>query len=750
MTIYVGAIARLRTAFLPILVLCLMVFAAGAEAQSGGTLSGRVTSANGAPVAGATVAIVDSLGRRRLTTTDEAGRYRIAGLSAGNYFIEVTTTLDEGAIVFTALQAGAARDVPIRLTPAGVRPRTRIVVSGTPTPRASTDFIQPVEVIERREIDRRRADTLGEVLNNLPNVGSTSFGAGASRPIIRGLQGPRVRILNSGIDTFDVSTTSDDHPVAIDPIIAERIELIRGPATLMYGNNAIGGVINVLSGRIIRTRPDRPISGSFEGGYATGSQQPEGRGKLQFGKGPIWIHLDGFLRDANAYRIPGEPGKQANSHVQSRGGAAGVSFVGEDGYIGFVFSAFRRQFGVPSPEKAESGVTLDVDQVRFDIEGAYRADFWIFKGIKGRWGYIDYEHDEGTPKEVKLTFRNEGYEGRIELPHRKIGPFEGAIGFQIQHSRFQATGEEESFVQPTRTTSYGFFIFEEMKQGSFTHQFGFRVEPVRVRPTLEGFSTRNFVPLSGAVGSVWRFRPGYSAGLNVSVTQRAPSAQELFSDGPHESDETFQIGDSRLDKETAIGAEFSLRKTSGRATGYVNFFANYILDYIYLRIRPGETVTVEGEELDLGRWVQDNALFWGIETKADYALWRQGRHTVGVDGLLGVTIATIPDKNEFVPRIPPLKIGGGVYYKHPNWNARVELIHNFDQARSAPGEFETGGYTLLNASAGYTVKTHYGALDLLVSGTNLLNRRARNASSFLKDSVLLPGRSVRFLVRTRF
>jgi iron complex outermembrane receptor protein len=720
-------------------------------AQPGG-LTGTVVTADGRPAGGVAVTAVDAIDFRRSVRTDADGRFVILGLPAGSYLIEAQSGLNERATVYTKLDAGAAERLVVRLSPAGVTPSAQIVITGTPVARRQGDLVQPVDVLSGSQLDTRVTATLGETLSGLPGVSSTFFGRGASRPIIRGLGGDRVRILDSGVGSFDVSDISDDHAVPMDPLTADRIEIVRGPATLLYGSSAIGGVVNVITDRIARQRPDAPLTGTLEGAYATNAKEGNGKGAVNAMIGDFVVHLDGFKRDSDDYGIPhsgNEPSRQPNSYVFSDGGGVGVSYVGEDAYFGVAGSQFNSTYGIPSIEGAENSTSIKMRQSRVDLEAGYANDFLVFSSAKARLGIIDYKHDERDNGDVSLTFRNKAVEGRVDLNHKPIGPFTGTVGFQVINKDFSAVGEEESFLQPTKTFSGALFVLEQLEQGDFTHQFGLRSEIVNVEPSEHGFSTRNFVPLSGSIGTVWHFTPGYSAGASLTASQRAPSAQELFAFGAHDADGTFQIGNHNLNKETALGGELSLRKETGRVTATVNGYANYFLDFIWQQ-PTGEEMGDPGNTFPAFRFVQNNALFVGSEGRVAYDFYKSGNNTFGVDTSAQFVRATFPENGKFVPRIPAAVVGGGLYYKHPEWDARLELRHTLAKDQTATDETRTGGFTFLNASLAHRVETDVAKFDLVVSGNNLLNQRARDAVSFLKDEVLLPGRDVRFLLRARF
>lgn len=661
--------------------------------------------------------------------------------------------------------------------------RDEIFVTGSPLERVNTELAGAVTTVDRDEILRKGGSTLGELLANTPGIAESSFSPGSSRPIIRGLDNFRVRVQENGIGAHGVSDVSEDHGVPIDPLAAQRIEVIRGPATLRYGSQAIGGVVNVLNNRVPTAAPKNLIDGEAFASFNSVNTGFEGGGLFDVGAGNFAGHFDWFYRDADDYDIPQAPGEQANTQNETLGLSGGGSIVFDDGFLGASLSYFDSEYGIPGEAAAES-VFIDLDQTKVAVRGEVRnvSDFISTLRIDG--GYSNYLHDEvvGETGEIGATYENEEWELRAEALHTQFGPFEGAIGFHFAQRDLEAFGEASELIAPADRQSYAFFLFEEASlTDRFTLQVATRVEHVKLDgfgvtpPSLNGNALmaeiddfgadapRDFTPISGSLGLVFDLGNQIALGGNVQYVERAPSLLELYSKGPHEATATFEVGDPNLDKEKAISFEATLKKDEGDFTfGLAGFYTTY--DGFIFRQNTGfvcgeefESCGIDGtpgveDELTQLAFLQQDADFYGFEAEAAWNAFELNGATIGFDGQFDFVRAEF-DGGANVPRITPLRFGGGVFIESSQFFARVGALRVTRQDDVAVNETETSGYTDLRLEANYTFPlagSDTRAVQIGVVGSNLLDQDQRNHVSFLKDDVLRPGASARLFARLIF
>jgi iron complex outermembrane receptor protein len=736
-----------------------------------GAIEGRVTTLEGEPVKGAGVALADL---RQRTITGADGTFRFDAVPPGSHLLEVESATGGSAVERVTVDSGATAEVEITITL--VRHEDEIMVTGSPILRSQLEIAQPTSVLTGEELLYRRQPSLGETLAQEPGVTSTFFGPGASRPVIRGLGGDRIRILQGGIDTGDVAGTSPDHAVTADPAAAERIEVLRGPATLLYGSSAIGGVVNVIDGRIPDFRPEEPVTGSVE--LRAGSVDDERSGTVQLGGGAgdwAW-HVDALARETGDYEIPGfaaieedEHGDEEheeeeenpfgvvpNSDLETAAGSFGVTrFFGDAGFLGVSASGFESEYGVPGSghghgegEEGEEGgdVRIDLERRRLDLRSEVGLPFGPFQGVKTRIGYVDYEHAEleGADGEVGTRFFNDSWEGRFELVQKPRGSVSGSVGVQLGTRDLEAVGDE-AFIPATEARQLALFAFEEIDRGAFRWQLGARYESQEVDATDPVLQDRSFDAVSGSVGIVWLPVDGYSLGLSVARSTKLPNPEELYSDGPHFATQAFEVGDPELGEETSVGADLSLRKTSGRLRGSLSFFVNRFDDFIYQSF----TGAVE-DGLPVLAYTQDDTELTGFELDGRYSLWESGSSHLDLSFQWDRVRAELRDTGEPLPRIPPQSFGVGVHYHTTRWHAFAELRRSDEQDRVAENETATDGYTLVNAGTSYRFFWSDQVFDLLLRGRNLTDEEARNHVSFLKDRVPLPGRDVSLSLRWTF
>jgi iron complex outermembrane recepter protein len=737
-----------------------------------GSIAGRVVTSAGQPVTDAEVRLVDL---RRRVRVGEDGSFRFDDVRPGERLVEAVSPQYGSAVARVTVPEGGAAEAVLTLDLAVHR--EEIVVTASPDARGQGEIAQPTSVLSGEELQRRLQPTLGETLDQEPGVSSTYFGPGASRPVVRGLGGDRVRILQGGLGAGDASSTSPDHAVSVDPLAAERIEVLRGPATLLYGSSAVGGVVNVIDNRIPDSVPSQKVSGTVELRGGTVAEELSGAASLNGGQGRFAWHLDALKRETDDYEIPGfaesralraaeegegDPeeevrGTLENSATETEAGSLGFSYVTDAGFLGVSAGVHDTLYGIPGghheeegegpegEEEEEAPVRIDLEQRRYDLRGGLTRPFLVFRGANLRLGVAEYEHVELEGAEVGTRFLNDSWEGRLELLQRPFGLLSGSVGLQASTRDFEAIGEE-AFVPPTVTDSWALFTLQEVERGDWRWQLGGRYERQDVTAEIEGENDRSFSGFSGSLGAVWApDARGWALGLSVARSVKLPNAEELFSNGPHIATNAFEIGDPDLDREVSLGVDATLRKTSGPFTGELTLFANRFDDFIYEQPTPDEE-----DGLPVFRYVQRDAEFYGAELTGVLELFHAEPHHVDLELGADLVRAELSDTGEPLPRIPPASYRLGVHYHGERLTGLVEAQRAEEQRRTAELETPTDGHTFLNASVGYRIFTEKAVYDLMLRGRNLTDEEGRNHVSFLKERVPLPGRDVSLAVRVTF
>ncbi|MBC7781250.1 MAG: TonB-dependent receptor [Proteobacteria bacterium] len=611
------------------------------------------------------------------------------------------------------------------------------------------DLATPITVLQGERLRQQLAPTLGETLANEPGISSSYFGPNASRPVIRGLDGERIRILSNGVTNLDASGISVDHAVSLEPLLIDRIEVVRGPAAILYGTSAVGGVVNVIDSRIATEANPRGITGAIDTRLGSNDRERAVVGKVDVGlEGGLNLHFDGFGRDTNDLRIPGfarsarlrattappsgdeANGRLPNSAGRSDGGSVGASYTSNAGYLGASLSQVKSLYGtVQEPE-----VKIRLEQSRLDVAGE-RRDVGAFEALRFKFGQSSYRHSEEDAGVVGTIFRNRGSDVRVEAVHRPIGPFRGVIGLQSTQFDFEASGDE-AFLPKTENHTHAVFLFEETRIDALTLQFGARVDRHRVEaednPAFGPAQTRSFTPKSGSVGAIYSFSREYAVALNLSRSERAPNYQELFANGPHLATNAFEIGDRGFGIETSKAVDLSLRKRAGRVTGSVGVYFNRFSNFIALIADQNFVDPDPARNLPGFRFTAVPAEFKGAEASARVLLVeRPYRFAVEVKGDL--TRAENTTTGEPLPRIPAARFGGGLVFEQAAFTARLDALRVLEQDRVTGGELPTDSYTMLNVTLGYRVKVPLAQLDFFLRGVNLLDEEARNHVSFLKD-----------------
>ncbi|WP_448142321.1 TonB-dependent receptor [Stenotrophomonas bentonitica] len=683
-----------------------------------------------------------------------------------------------------------------------------VKVTATPLQGDAESLARPVDVLAGERLDEQKAGTLGDTVAKLPGVQSTFFGPGVGRPIIRGQEGPRVAVLSNGMGNMDASTVSADHATSIEPFLADQIEVLKGPATLLFGSGAIGGAVNVVDGRIARDLPDRPLSGRAEVRGNSVNDERSGMFRLDGVNGNWVLHVDGLVRNGDDYRIPGyavidgledhsghdheegdtdEPrrGTLDNSSIRTRAGGVGATWLGEGGYFGASASTYRTNYGIPNgahvhadddhdhdhgdeeEEGDEHDVRIDMVQNRFEAKGGIYNPVSFLKNINLRTAYTDYEHVEleaGTPS---TRFTNRGVEARLEAVQQQIGGWDGAFGLQFGNSDFGAKGEE-AFVPDTGTRNVGLFVLQEKQFGPFKLELGGRHDQVKLDPTGD-YRARTFDATNLSAAGIWKLNDAVDLRFGVDGSERAPTNEELYAAGAHIATRSLEIGDANLKTERGQRVELGIHTHSDRLDFSASIYQTKFKDFIYL----ADTGVVES--LPVRLWTQQDATFKGAEAEAlvhlfegnsgDWDLRVFGDYVkaeLDGSGSRSVDIAvphgdhdhnyTVDLANSgYLPRISPARVGADLRWSRDGWRASVGAVRYSSQKDTAQNEAESAGYTLVDAHFAYRWdRSDSNSYEVFLDGNNLTNREARAHTSLLRDYSPLPGRGVAFGIRAYF
>lgn len=639
-----------------------------------------------------------------------------------------------------------------------------IVVTATPL----GDVLQPSEVVSGDDLLLKSAPTLGETLTNELGVNSSYFGPASSRPIIRGLAGSRVKMLTDSVSTLDVSDVSPDHAVAVEPLLADQIEVIRGPTTLLYGSTAAGGVINVSDTRIPKTPADKFISGGIELRGDTAAEERTLVGRLDGGAGAFAWHIDGLARETENIDIDGfatadaaareadeVKGTLANTYSESDAFAGGLSWVGDRGYVGVSVSHREQTYGLPGPEPEDEdlgedpeifeGPFLDMEQTRVDVRGEYRFGGDLIEFVKLAAGTNDYEHNEIEPTgEIATMFQNDAWQARIEVVHAPLAGWRGAIGLQRDDRDFSAIGEE-AFVSPTKTEAWGLFVVEERDLDWGKLNLGARIETTEhENTTLVDYDE---AALSANAGLAIDLPRQLELVANVSRTERNLSPEELYSDGAHIATRQFEIGllaapGGSARTEDSINVELGLRRESEGVRIDTNVFYYAIDDYVFQDITGSVA-----DGFPVAQYTQDDATFFGFEAAVVVPI--DLFDALDIDWRIFSDIVSAElDNGDDLPRIPPWRLGASIEARQASWLAGLEVIYNAEQDDIS--SFNTAAYSMVNLNLLYRLSWQGMNFDLFARGTNLLDEDARKSTSFLAAFAPLPGRSLQAGLRMKF
>ncbi len=675
------------------------------------------------------------------------------------------------------LIAGTAMTVSSPLSAQETRPE-EIIVTSSALRESALEIAQPAMVLSGDDLRRKIAGSIGETIATQLGVNATYFGPTASRPVIRGLAGDRVLMLQDGVSALDVSSLSQDHAVAIESVLADQIEILRGPATLLFGSGAVGGVVNVLDGRIPTEFSDSADRTAFELRGDSGSDERTAVGRLDLGGQSVRLHVDGFTRKTNDLEIPGyafsaaeraehltsEPDEQFaqdvldNSASETQGGAVGLSRGSADGFVGLSLSRYDTQYGIPAAheehaaegesehdeeeEHDHAGVSIDMRQDRYDLKAERALAVAGFERVRVRGSYNDYEHRELEGDEVGTRFEQQGLDVRINLDHAEVAHWRGTLGVQYVEIDFSAEGAE-AFVPPARTEQLALFLFEKREIGDFVVELGARGEKQTIQADSALIaSDYDETAVSVSAGTVWDFAESYSAALNLTRSQRHPQSAELYANGGHLAIGRFEIGDASLNKETASTVDLTLHRHADAGVHWsVSAFYNDFIDYIYAA-DTGEVI----DELPLFEHTQADAEFYGFEGEITIPLYEHGTNHFEMRLASDYVRGRLKEGSD-LPQIPPRRYGVELHYESGPLHVGVETYFHDDQNRIASNERATDGYTMLDADVSYRIAFDKATMLIFLRGSNLLDEEARRHTSPLKEIAPLPGRSAVMGVR---
>ena len=644
----------------------------------------------------------------------------------------------------------------------------------------SLDLFGNVGVVEGDDLAQALRPQIGDMLAREPGVSATSFAPGVSRPVLRGFQGERVRVLVDGIGSIDASNTSADHAVAIDPLTAERIEILRGPASLLFGSSAIGGAVNIFDRRIPRSMPEAPLHIDAIANYGSAADERSGGASVDIPLGSrIAFHVDGAYSKTNDLRIGGyqstprlrtaglalaadlrgrgdsagadevmaaanQFGTIAGSATRSWSAGSGISIITDGGSLGVSLGYLDSNYGIPGFPGGESGISIALKQWRADFRGEVVFGGGFIDRLRIRGGFADYQHAElEADGAVGTLFLNQGVETRAELVQATRGGWSGASGIQYSFRDFNAIGAE-AFLPQNDSETFALFTLQDMRFGAFGVQISGRYERATTVARAIGVS-RSFNAFSGAAGLSYEFGSNSKVGVNLSRTSRAPSAEELFSNGPHIATQSFEVGDPTFGNESAWSIEGYARLRGGPVNVEAALYSSWFDNYIYAR----ETGATE-DGLPVFQYSQANVRYYGAELQASADLVHIGGFTLSGDVVGDIVRARLTSGGGNIPRIPPVRLRGGLELGSDTLTLRGEVEWSAAQKRTAAFETATDGFTMVNASAQWKPLGEDGGVTLILSGNNLFDVIGRRHASFTKDFVPLSGRDIRLTARVSF
>jgi len=638
-----------------------------------------------------------------------------------------------------------------------------IRIKAHPLEQTSKDFAVADTVVDEKRLQQGAA-TIGEALSSEPGIYSNQFGAGSSRPVIRGQDGPRVKVLQNSSENIDVSTLSPDHAVTVDPALAKQVEVIRGPSTLLFGAGTVGGLVNVTDSKIPTEMPEKGYEGNVGLRYNTGSDEKLATAGVTVGLGDqVALRVEGLKREANDYIAPdyvheGERERRVdNTFAKGQTVNVGLSWIYDRGFTGISYSNRQDQYGLPGhsheyeschahlsgrphlhcgehdhgdgednhghedhDHEHGTGPWIDLKSERYDVRTELNDPFAGFKKLRAQASYTDYKHDEIEEDTIATRFKNKGYDGRLELVHNPIGPWEGVIGTQYGQQKLELTGEE-AFLAPNTTKKWSVFGLEHAQFNDVHVELAARAEKQKI--DIDDSSKKDFdgsaFSVSGAAN--WEFAPDYKLSLVASHQERLPLAQELYANGGHFATNTYELGNDRLSKEKSNNVELGFHYDNDKFDYHVHVYHNWFDDYIYAQTLD------RYKDFRLVEYTQDQARFYGAEAEAGYQI--SDMYKVGVFG----DYVRGKIDNENAPRVPAGRLGTKLNADFGDgFSGSAEYYHVFEQDKIAAYETDTQSYNMLNLGVAYSGKySNVGDYRVYLNANNLLDDQVYQHASFL-------------------
>jgi iron complex outermembrane receptor protein len=718
--------------------------------KESGTLRGKVVYAEtGSPLQNVSMQVVQL---KLNVQTDEQGYYEIQNLPPGTYTIIAHLEGFPNLAQSVTINAGGVTNMDFQMRLTGVKEQVTITASGDE--QSTFDSFQSVSALDTNSILEKASPSLGEVLEKEPGVAKRSFGPGSSRPVIRGFDGDRVLVLQDGIRAGSIGSQSGDHGEPVDPLAVERLEVVKGPATLLYGSNALGGVVNAISGS---EEDKHPGLRGYLSGVGGSNAQGVFSGGVEYGFKNWLIWGNGSLQRTGDYDTP--LGKVFNSKTRSGSGAGGAGYYGDKGFFNASYQYDRRRYGIPFASIFEGGeeeeekllgpaggeeelepIDLLMRSHNFRVKGGFHNVDSFVTSFRGTLNYTKYKHQELEGDIVGTNFFNDTYSYRGLFDQRKTGRLTGRFGFEGYKRSYETQGAEALIQGEVAQSSFSAFALEELNFDRVKFQLGGRVENNRYRPDNTGLPKRAFTGFSGAAGVRFGLWTGGALVVNYTRSDRAPALEELYNNGPHIGTLTFEIGNSSLRRERGDGLDFSVRHLSSRFRAEANFFYYDLKDFVFLS-PTGEIA----DGLPVAEYLQGNSRYKGAEINFDALFQQNFSFNGGIDYVKAELKTGLP-----LPRIPPLRGRLGFDARYKGFSLRPEAVFVSDQDRLYTNETRTAGYALFNLIVSYTTARDHSAHIISLNGYNLGDRLYRNHLSFIKELAPEQGRGIRLTYTVRF
>ena len=719
------------------------------------TISGNITyGGDNSPLHDASVQIIQL---KQTVVTDDNGNYRFENVPAGRYtiLVHIEGFADASKIVEVTNIADVRADFILQISSL----KEEVTVTASGTEQTVFDSFQSVNLIGSTQIAERGSASLGEVLESETGVAKRSFGPGSSRPVIRGFDGDRVLVLQDGTRSGSVGSQSGDHGETVDPLSAERIEVVKGPGTLLYGSNAIGGVVNVINND--ENQKHKGFRGNLSLIGGTVDRQAAFSGGLEYGYENWLFRGNASVLRTGDYQTP--IGRVQNSASRSTAESFGIGYYGDKAYISGGYGFDLRRYGIPYAAFYEEGgfgnfpgdelpdVEEEIDlrqrQNNFRIRGGFRNfENPFLSNIQYNLDYTVYRHKEieiaDGIESVGTIFDNKTFSYRSLFEQNKYGKLTGRFGFDGFSREYQVDGAEQLVEGKINQNSFAVFGLEELAFERVKFQFGGRLESNRYNAENPIYLDRNFLGFSGGAGVNFSLWNGGALIVNYSNSYRAPALEELYNNGPHIGNVTFEIGNQNLERERANGIDFSLRHQSEKFRITGNLYYYDIDNFVFFAYQDADgdgQVDIE-DGLPVAEYNQANAAYYGAELSGEYNF---NKYLTGIVSFDAVR-AKLPDLNQNLPRIPPARVRLGLDYHYNALSLRPEIVFAGRQDKISPLETETAGYGLFNVAASYTIGSSHYAHIFTVNAANLTDKLYRNHLSFIKNLAPEPGRGIRF------